>query len=94
MSLGTDVATQIFAQPRAFAFVSIILGFFAMIPGLPTIPFLTMAVGSGILTAVLLRTKESKEEVKTVKMKNEKPRTNNHADKDFLKLYSIGKEQF
>ncbi len=66
MSLGTDVATQIFAQPRAFAFVSVILGFFAVIPGLPTIPFMSLAVGSAILTLVLLQTKEKKEELKTV----------------------------
>jgi flagellar biosynthesis protein FlhA len=66
MSLGTDVATQIFAQPRAFAFVSVILGFFAVIPGLPTIPFLSLSVGAAILTLVLLQTKEKKEDMKTV----------------------------
>jgi len=66
MSLGTDVATQIFAQPRAFAFVAVILGFFAVIPGLPTIPFLTLAVLSAVLTVVLLQTKEKKDEGKMV----------------------------
>jgi len=44
MSLGTDIANQIFAQPRAFAFVCIILGIFALIPGLPTAPFLILAL--------------------------------------------------
>ncbi len=43
MSLGTDVAAQMFAQPKAFAFVSVILGFFAVIPGLPTVPFLFLS---------------------------------------------------
>jgi len=66
MSLGTDVATQIFAQPRAFAFVSVILGFFAIIPGLPTLPFLTLAVFSAGLTLFLTSTKEKKEDVKSV----------------------------
>lgn len=60
MSLGTDIGTQIFAQPRAFAFVSVILGFFAIIPGLPTIPFLSLAGLSAALTVVLLRAKEEK----------------------------------
>jgi flagellar biosynthesis protein FlhA len=66
MSLGTDVATQLFAQPRAFAFVSIILGFFAVIPGLPTVPFFILAFLSAVLTVVLLQKKGSKEETKTV----------------------------
>ena len=66
MSLGTDVAAQIFAQPKAFAVVSVILGFFAIIPGLPTGPFLTLAVGSAILTAVLMQTKDKKQDIKTV----------------------------
>jgi flagellar biosynthesis protein FlhA len=67
MSLGTDVASQLFAQPRAFAFVCIILGLFAMIPGLPTIPFLMMASMSGVLALVLMRAQTAKEESKMVK---------------------------
>ncbi|MFC1637588.1 flagellar biosynthesis protein FlhA [Candidatus Margulisiibacteriota bacterium] len=66
MSLGTDVASQIFAQPRAFAFVCIILGIFAMIPGIPTIPFLTLAVLSGILALVLMRAQTAKEDAQVV----------------------------
>ncbi|OGC34673.1 hypothetical protein A2311_05510 [candidate division WOR-1 bacterium RIFOXYB2_FULL_48_7] len=66
MSLGTDVASQLFAQPRAFAFVSIILGSFAMIPGLPTFPFLFMATASGIAALLLLRAQQAKEESKVV----------------------------
>jgi len=66
MSLGTDVGTQIFAQPRAFAFVSVILGFFAIIPGLPTVPFMVLAVLCAVLTVALLQTKDKKEDNKTV----------------------------
>jgi flagellar biosynthesis protein FlhA len=66
MSLGTDVATQVFAQPRAFAFVCIILGLFAMIPGIPTIPFLTLALLTGVVALVLLRAQTMKEEAKVV----------------------------
>jgi flagellar biosynthesis protein FlhA len=66
MSLGTDVATQLFTQPRAFAFVCIILGVFALVPGLPTVPFLSMAFLSGILALVLMRAQASKEESKVV----------------------------
>jgi flagellar biosynthesis protein FlhA len=66
MSLGTDVAAQVFAQPRAFAFVSIILGIFALIPGIPTIPFLILASLTGVTGLFLMRTQTMKEEAKMV----------------------------
>lgn len=66
MSLGTDVASQVFAQPRAFAFVSIILGLFALIPGIPTAPFLVLAFLTGVVALVLMRTQAAKEEAKVV----------------------------
>ena len=66
MSLGTDVATQIFAQPRAFAFVCLILAFFAVIPGLPTVPFLVLAFLSGVLALVLIQTQAKREEAAVV----------------------------
>ncbi len=66
MSLGSDVAAQVFAQPRAFAFVCLILAFFAMIPGLPTIPFLVLAFFSGVLALVLIQTQSKRDEAKVV----------------------------
>lgn len=66
MSLGTDIATQVFAQPRAFAFVCIILGVFALVPGIPTVPFMVLAFLSGILALVLMRAQASLEESKVV----------------------------
>lgn len=66
MSLGTDVAAQVFAQPRAFAFVALILAFFAIVPGLPTIPFLTLALFSGIVAIVLIQLQTKKEEAAVV----------------------------
>ncbi|MCU0640476.1 MAG: flagellar biosynthesis protein FlhA [Candidatus Margulisbacteria bacterium] len=67
MSLGSDVTAQLFAQPRAFAFVCIILGVFAMIPGLPTVPFLILASLAGILALFLMRAQSAKDEAKVVK---------------------------
>jgi len=66
MSIGTDIATQIFAQPRAFAFVAIILMIFSFIPGLPTVPFLTLALLSGITAIVLIQSQIKKEETQLV----------------------------
>ena len=67
MSLGTDISTQVFQQPRAFAFVSLILGAFALVPGLPTLPFLMLSGMSGALALVLIQAKSRQEEAKFVK---------------------------
>ncbi len=67
MSLGTDIAGQVFAQPRAFAFVCIILGIFAIIPGLPTAPFLILALVTGIIALVLMKAQSTQEEDSLVK---------------------------
>ncbi|MFA4966702.1 MAG: flagellar biosynthesis protein FlhA [Candidatus Margulisiibacteriota bacterium] len=67
MSLGTDVASQVFAQPRAFAFVSVIMAAFAIVPGLPTMPFLMLAGFSGALAVALIQAKTKQEEAKVVK---------------------------
>ncbi|MBN2057371.1 MAG: flagellar biosynthesis protein FlhA [Candidatus Saganbacteria bacterium] len=66
MSLGTDVASQLFAQPRAFAFVCIILGIFALIPGIPTLPFLILASLCGVVALVLMQAQTVQEEAKVV----------------------------
>jgi flagellar biosynthesis protein FlhA len=67
MSLGTDIATQVFAQPRAFAFVAVILAVFAMVPGLPTVPFMMLAGVSGALALALISAQSRKEEAKMIK---------------------------
>src|SRR4029077_9619924 len=41
--LGRDIGLQIIAQPKAIGIAAGLLGLLAMIPGLPTIPFLTLA---------------------------------------------------
>src|SRR3989339_216166 len=67
MSLGTDVSRQLFAQPRAFAFVSLILAFFALIPGIPTLPFLGLAGASGTLAMALIQSQTKSEETQMMK---------------------------
>ncbi|MFW6051497.1 MAG: FHIPEP family type III secretion protein [Myxococcota bacterium] len=41
-SLGTDVATQIFGNRRALAVAAVFLVVLALVPGLPTVPFLLL----------------------------------------------------
>ncbi len=42
-NMGMEVAMQLFASPRAIFIASGLLVFFAMVPGLPKVPFLLMA---------------------------------------------------
>ncbi len=65
-SIGTDIAQQIFAQPRAFAFVAIILFIFGLVPGLPTVSFMLLALGSAIVAIVLIQTQSKQEEMSMV----------------------------
>jgi type III secretion protein V len=46
-NLGKDVATQILAQPKAIAVAASFLFILALIPGLPKIPFLVLALVTG-----------------------------------------------
>src|SRR5262245_52420078 len=46
-NLGSDVATQILAQPKAIAVAAGILFVMGLIPGLPKIPFFTLAMLTG-----------------------------------------------
>ncbi len=66
MSVGTDIAAQLFAQPRAFAFVALILMLFAFVPGLPAVPFVILALGCAVITIVLLQVQTKKEELTMV----------------------------
>ncbi len=54
-SLGREVSTQIFNQPRAIAVASGVLMGFGLIPGLPTLPFMTLGALSGMLAYFLFQ---------------------------------------
>ena len=47
--LGTEVGGQLMRYSKPLLLASTVCGFFAIIPGLPFIPFLTLAVVSGII---------------------------------------------
>jgi type III secretion protein V len=55
--LGQDIGSQILAQPKAIAVTAGLLLGLAIIPGLPTIPFLILAAGTGVVAYGLLRSK-------------------------------------
>jgi type III secretion protein V len=53
--LGRDIGLQIMAQPKAIAIAAGLLGLLAIVPGLPTIPFLVLALILGGLAWRLLK---------------------------------------
>jgi flagellar biosynthesis protein FlhA len=60
VNLGEDIGSQILQDPRALYVSSATLGGFAMIPGLPTVPFLLLAVGLGV-AGVLAKAQKERE---------------------------------
>ena len=62
-NLGEDLTSQLFTQHRALFIVSGVLLFFAVIPGLPFLPFFILSVAAFFMARVMLRsTKELDEE--------------------------------
>jgi flagellar biosynthesis protein FlhA len=58
--LSADVTTQVFSNPRPLAVAAVFLGAMAIVPGMPTLAFLTLAAGCGGL-ARALRTRERRQ---------------------------------
>ncbi len=54
-NMGIEVAMQLFSSPRAIFIASGLLVFFAMVPGLPKVPFLLMAGVFGFIGSVVLQ---------------------------------------
>ncbi len=48
--LGRELSRQLLFYPKALTILSIMLGVMAMVPGLPTLPFLTLAIITGLLS--------------------------------------------
>ncbi len=69
-NLGKDLMTQMSNQPRALAIVAIVLLILGFVKGLPTLPFMTLAVIIGLFAWILMQTdkkaKESKVEMTNV----------------------------
>ncbi len=48
-NLGSDITRQMLSFPRAVAIAAVLLVVFALVPGLPTLPFLIIAAGAGFV---------------------------------------------
>jgi flagellar biosynthesis protein FlhA len=67
-NLGSEITSQILYQPRALGISSVVLFGFGIIPGLPLVPFWSLAVLTGGLTLLIHRASQKKKE-----MENEEP---------------------
>jgi type III secretion protein V len=59
-SLGQDIGAQLLAQPTAIAIAAGLMGAMALVPGMPTIPFLLLAAIAGATAWSVMRTKAAK----------------------------------
>jgi flagellar biosynthesis protein FlhA len=71
-SLGEEITAQILIQPKAIAVASVVLFGFGLVPGLPTIPFMILAVLSGGLAYVVFQSvKKTAQAEEALKMQEE-----------------------
>ena len=66
-NLGAEMAGQLFLKPRAVAIVAAIMGVFGLIPGLPTMPFFTVAAVLGGIAWVITKFNVEKKETEQSK---------------------------
>ena len=48
-SLSQDIKNEMFSDPRVLGVVSGLLGFMGIVPGMPTLPFLTISLLAGFM---------------------------------------------
>lgn len=60
-NMGTEVTTQLLSNPRAVAISGGVIGLLALVPGLPTVPFLVMAMILGGVSWTINRYQAEKE---------------------------------
>ncbi len=48
--LGRELGRQLLSYPKALTILSVMLGFMALVPGLPMMPFLTISIITGLLS--------------------------------------------
>jgi flagellar biosynthesis protein FlhA len=63
-NLGSELASQLFVQPKAIATASVMLFIFGLIPGMPMVSFMIISLISGVLAYKLFKLKKKTEEVK------------------------------
>ncbi len=75
-SLGDDIKQEMFSNPVVLGVVSALLAFLAIIPGMPTLPFLCVSIAAGVFAFMKVKEKKNKaiedQKKKEEQIKNEK----------------------
>jgi flagellar biosynthesis protein FlhA len=70
-SLGNAIASQILYQPRAIAIAAGVLFCFGLVPGLPTLPFIVLAILAGALAYITLQSIKESVQAEEVQQRQE-----------------------
>ena len=87
-NLGHDLVTQLGGNPRVFLIVGAVLTCMAMVPGLPGIPFLILALACGFLGWRMKQGERKEEETETVQ-KQEKTKTEATKPENIINLLQV-----
>ena len=63
-NLGEDLRRQISSKPAAIVIAALMIAIFGLIPGLPTQPFIILAVATGIYAALIIRQQSAAEKIR------------------------------
>jgi len=58
--LGKEIGRQVLDQPKALAIAAVLLGLFALVPGLPTLPFLALAGTMGFVARRISKSRQGR----------------------------------
>ncbi|KAB2925960.1 MAG: flagellar biosynthesis protein FlhA [Bacteroidetes bacterium] len=86
--LDQEVRGQLFGKPKAILIASATLAIFAVVPGLPTVPFLVLALAAGAVGYVSLQT----EKKAAVRPADDKPKETKKAEEnieDYLQVDNL-----
>jgi len=72
-NMGTDVAEQLLSQPKALTITAVISGILAIIPGMPKIPFILIALGA-LALGHLLKQQQTAQRIKAAAPPMEAPK--------------------
>ena len=91
-NLGQDLRDQISKRPAAIVIASIMIALFGIIPGLPTGPFFTIAIATGIYATVLIRKNNETERIRVEEETRVQDQPPPERIEDFLTVDILGVE--